>query len=144
MTEEVENALLRGQLFLVAAALKGYLDSKHTKGEDGLLHLAVPPALHEKATSALKDADKRLKDQSWTSRTQPIKVGDQVAVSARFLRSIGCYTGDLPQARGVVKELKQVGDVTIAVVDWGKWEVEPKILAKNLSRVTARGIMDHD
>lgn len=80
----------------------------------------------------------------WASRTTKIKVGDTVAISARFLRSISCFTGDMPQARGTVKELRQVGDVTIAVVDWGRWEIEPKVHVANLSRVTERGVLEVD
>ena len=82
---------------------------------------------------------------TWAERTSKISVGDQVAVSRRFLRSINCYTGDLANARGTVTELKKVGEILVATVDWQGWDVAPRILAGNLSRVTKeRGVMDVD
>lgn len=72
---------------------------------------------------------------SWTSRTSPIKTGDRVAYSARFLRSIGAYTGDLPFARGTVTEIKKLGETTIAVIDWGNEEMASKVNVVNLCRV---------
>lgn len=50
-----------------------------------------------------------------------INVGDRVAYSANFLRSIGCFTGDMPRLRGIVTELKQLGGadgVWLARIDW--------------------------
>lgn len=79
---------------------------------------------------------------SWQSRTQPIKVGDRVAYSAVWLRSTGNFTGDMPFARGVVTELIPLGQTTLAVVDWANPDIPPKVNVANLTRVTARGIIN--
>lgn len=77
---------------------------------------------------------------SWARRTQPIQVGDRVRYSTNWLRSTGCYTGDLPQARGIVKELKVLSpEVVLAVIDWGNPEIPEKVNVKNLERVQQKG-----
>ena len=81
---------------------------------------------------------------SWAEHASKVKVGDKVAISAGFLRSTGQQTGDLSEARGTVTGLKSYGEITVATVDWGSYEVDPKILTKYLSRVTERGVMDLD
>jgi len=53
---EVENALLRGSLFLAARALKDYADARHTKTERGL-QLTVPESLPVRAAEALVRAE---------------------------------------------------------------------------------------
>ncbi|WP_088255326.1 hypothetical protein [Fimbriiglobus ruber] len=58
----VENALLRGSLFLTARSLKNYLDAKHLPTESGL-QLTVPEAIREKAADALARADGMLRDK---------------------------------------------------------------------------------
>ena len=84
---------------------------------------------------------------TWASRTSSIKVGDRVAVSARFLRSTGQHTGDICFCRGKVTELKSYGELTLAVIEWEPLngvapDVPGKMAVSNLSRVTERGIMD--
>jgi len=69
---------------------------------------------------------------SWTHRIQDIKVGDRVAYSRQFLRSIGCYTGDMPHARGTVTGLVQVGSVTLADIDWNLPDLPARVIEKNL------------
>ena len=62
--------------------------------------------------------------------------GARVAYSARFLRSIGAYTGVLPFARGRVADVSDSGIVT---VDWENDfanEVPKRILASNLVLVS--------
>jgi hypothetical protein len=81
---------------------------------------------------------------SWASRTQPIKVGDRVCYSRRFLQSISCFTGDMPQGRGTVIELKPIGQTTLAVIDWHGMDLPEKVNTAKLSRCTEKGIMDHD
>lgn len=75
----------------------------------------------------------------WTERVQPIKVGDRVAYSAAFLRSTGQHTGDIPHAKGTVTELKQLGEVTLAVIEWGNPDIPEKVNVKNLCHVGGRG-----
>ncbi len=79
---------------------------------------------------------------TWSARVQPIKVGDTVQYSAAFLRSISCYTGHLPQARGKVMALQVISpDVTLAEVDWQDDEVPLKVNVRNLERVNERGVV---
>ena len=84
---------------------------------------------------------------SWANRTAPIKVGDRVAVSARFLRSTGQHTGDICFARGTVSALRTLGEMTLAVIAWEPLDEAPpdvpeRMNVKNLSRVTERGILE--
>jgi hypothetical protein len=86
---------------------------------------------------------------TWKSRVQPIKVGDRVAVSARFLRNTGQHTGDICFCRGKVTELKSFGELILAVIAWESLngqqpDVPEKMAVSNLSRCTERGIMDND
>lgn len=86
---------------------------------------------------------------TWASRSQPIKIGDRVAVSARHLRSTGQFTGDVCFARGTVTGLQQLGEITLAVIAWEPLSGSPpdvptKFNVKNLSRVTEKGVLDHD
>ena len=62
----VENALLRGELFLTARALKYFLDSPHKKievGGESMMEITVPQSLYDKARDALNRADRRLKNE---------------------------------------------------------------------------------
>ena len=83
---------------------------------------------------------------SWAERSSAVKVGDKVAYSRRFLRSISCFTGDMPQARGKVTGLKTLSeDVVLAEVEWDLPDLPGRVNVKNLSRVTPeRGVMDVD
>lgn len=47
-----------------------------------------------------------------------IKVNDRVGYSKQFLQNIGCVSGDMPFARGVVKSLRNLGGLTLAEVVW--------------------------
>ncbi len=72
----------------------------------------------------------------WTKRTQPIRVGDTVGYSKRFLQSTGQYTGDAPFARGKVTALLPLGsDTTLAEIDWDKSDLPPRVNVKNLSTI---------
>lgn len=78
---------------------------------------------------------------SWAERTQPIQVGDTVAYSAAFLRSIGCYSGDMPQARGQVTALVPVGkDVLLAEITWDLPDLPARVNVKNLTRARGLGL----
>lgn len=63
---------------------------------------------------------------------EQIAIGDRVMYSARFLRSIGAYTGDLGLARGVVVALKPVGRLVLASVDWHDDDIPRYVHAGNL------------
>ena len=75
---------------------------------------------------------------SWTEKEdKSIKVGDMVAYSKPFLRSISCLTGDLPFARGKVTALIPLGtEVTLAEIDWGNPDIPNRVNVKNLVEVS--------
>lgn len=81
---------------------------------------------------------------SWTDRIQPIKVGDEVAYSRQFLKSIGAYTGDMPQAKGKVTALKSISkEVTLAEIAWeGDADLPQRVNVKNLCKVGGIGYGD--
>ena len=72
---------------------------------------------------------------TWNFRIKSIAVGDRVCYSRTFLQSTGQITGDLPFARGTVTELKPLGEITLAVIDWGDSEIPSKVNVANLSKV---------
>lgn len=43
------------------------------------------------------------------SKSSPLAVGDRVAYSRGFLRSVGVFAGDMPHARGEIKKLTPLG-----------------------------------
>jgi hypothetical protein len=68
-------------------------------------------------------------------KSNPLEVGDNVAYSRGFLRSVGAFTGDMPHARGEIKKLTPLGETTLAEVDWNDAELPPRVNAANLCRV---------
>ena len=72
-----------------------------------------------------------------------LAVGDRVAYSRAFLRSIGAFTGDMPHAKGEITKLVPVGrEVTLAEVSWDRAELPPRVNIKNLCRVGSRRYPD--
>ena len=68
------------------------------------------------------------------------EIGDRVAYSAQWLRNVGLQTGDMPQLRGTVVELKDLGSRVIATVDWdlnGAPYTVMRVLVVNLAHVGA-------
>lgn len=65
-----------------------------------------------------------------------IETGDRVRYSTGFCRSIGAYTGDVPQARGKVTEVAQLGktDLWLARVNWDTPDMPERVNVKNLER----------
>lgn len=61
-------------------------------------------------------------------------IGDRVAYSVQWLRSIGVYSGELPALRGRIKAFKPMGRKTIAVVEWTDGETS-SALVQNLAKV---------
>jgi hypothetical protein len=75
---------------------------------------------------------------SWCDRTLPIQIGETVAYSKQFLRSIACYTGDMPRAKGKVTALIPVGkEVTLAEIEWDLPDLPHRVNVKNLCRVNS-------
>jgi hypothetical protein len=81
---------------------------------------------------------------TWVERTAGVKVGDQVAYSKQFLQSTGQYTGDAPQARGLVLALQPLGQTTLAVIDWQGADLPGRVNIRNLSQVKDGVVMDRD
>jgi hypothetical protein len=64
-----------------------------------------------------------------------INVGDRVRYTGSFLRSISCFTGPLPFARGTVTALRQLGlDLAVATVEWDRPDVPQRVNVANLIR----------
>jgi hypothetical protein len=76
---------------------------------------------------------------SWQQRTQKIKIGDRVAYSAAFLQSTGQYAGDAPHAKGIVVALTQLGESTLAQIEWDTPDLPGKVNVANLCQVGGRG-----
>ena len=80
-----------------------------------------------------------------TRKPCTMKLGDNVAYSASFLRSTGQFTGALPLARGTATALDKFGGQGRALVTV-KWhndycgEVPTKILDCNLAKVGTRAM----
>ncbi len=63
---KVENALLRGCLWVTRQRLREYHDAPHFEIDDDgrpMLEVIVPPSLREKAAEALEKAQGMLKDE---------------------------------------------------------------------------------
>ena len=64
------------------------------------------------------------------------KVGDQVQYKAAFLRNIGTYTGDICFTKGEVTEIKDLGSIKLAVIDWDKPDIPKTVNVNNLKLVS--------
>jgi len=59
---------------------------------------------------------------------EELKVGNEVKYSTKFLRSIGCYTGDIPFANGKIINI----DGDIATINWKNPNLPKKANINNL------------
>jgi len=71
-----------------------------------------------------------------------MKIGDRVKYSREFCQSIGCYTGEIPFARGVITEITNLGETKLARILWNGPDTLPNrvnitnlTLANNPERV---------
>src|SRR4051812_40935673 len=81
-------------------------------GPPGYPHDSQPPG-----TLPRRGPEAEGQRMNWAERARAIQVGDTIAYSAAFLRSIGTYTGVMPRARGTVTALVPVGShVTLAEI----------------------------
>ena len=62
-----------------------------------------------------------------------VLIESKVKYRREWLRSTGQMTGDMPFARGIVKELKPLGQTEIATVDWGNEDIPAKVNVANLT-----------
>lgn len=64
-----------------------------------------------------------------------LNVGDKVRYRTQFLRSIGCYSGPLPFARGEITAIKTHGSsFTLATINWKSPDVPETVNVFNLER----------
>ncbi|HWB12769.1 MAG TPA: hypothetical protein VG826_26320 [Pirellulales bacterium] len=80
---------------------------------------------------------------TWASRVSPIRVGDTIAYSKRFLQSIGCHVGGMAHARGKVTAIEPLGDGILARIQWDTPDLPDRINVKNLSLVKNGMVMEH-
>lgn len=67
-----------------------------------------------------------------------MKIGDKVAYSVQFLKSIGMSHSYLAAARGTVKNINKLSsNFTLVEVDWQDPDIPAKINIKNLAKVGA-------
>jgi len=59
----------------------------------------------------------------------------KVRYKAEFLRSTGIYTGNIPRAKGIILEFIDLGQTTLALVEWDKPGIPTKVNLKNLEVV---------
>ena len=71
----------------------------------------------------------------------PLQIGDRVAYSRAFLKSIGCYTGNLPFARGTIAGFKSLGETVLAEVEWSN-DAPARVNVANLCKVGSVAFAD--
>ena len=72
------------------------------------------------------------------SKKFTVNVGDRVAYSVQFLKSIGESHGEMARARGVVKDTKTFGggSITLAYIEWDEgFDMPEKVAVHNLAKV---------
>lgn len=63
-----------------------------------------------------------------------IAVGDKVAYSVQFLRSIGMSHSEMARARGQVVEVKNYGSMELAQIKWD-CDMPERVNVQNLAKV---------
>jgi ribosomal protein L21E len=71
------------------------------------------------------------------SKTPDFKVGDRVAYSVQWLRSVGMTHTTYGRARGEVTAVKPFGDAVLVSIDWREGEGADRVLSANLAHVGA-------
>ena len=67
-----------------------------------------------------------------------VAIGDKVAYSVQFLRSIGMSHSDMSRGRGTVTAIQPFGDSNqLVTINWDNPELPNKVLAANLAKVGA-------
>jgi hypothetical protein len=64
-----------------------------------------------------------------------VEVGDKVAYSVQFLRSIGMSHSDMAHARGTVSSVMPLGSIQLASIDWGGADMPGRVNVQNLAKV---------
>jgi hypothetical protein len=75
---------------------------------------------------------------SWAEKSRAIQMGDVVAYTATFLRSISCYKGDMSRVKGTVTALVELGrGSTLAEIERNLPDLPGRVHAANLCRVNS-------
>jgi hypothetical protein len=65
-----------------------------------------------------------------------LKVGDRVAYSVKFLKSIYALHSEMSQAKGIVSKIKNLDSVNLVFVEWkGNCNFPEKVVEPNLAKV---------
>lgn len=65
-----------------------------------------------------------------------LKVEDKVRFSTSFLRSIGCFLGEMPLAKGSIKKIKVLeAGCILAEIEWQNYDGSRKVNIKNLEKI---------
>lgn len=71
-----------------------------------------------------------------TYKAPNLQVGDKVAYSVQFLRSIGQSHSDMAHGRGIVTEVKKYSDtLTLVSINWQGADLPNKVNVANLAKV---------
>jgi hypothetical protein len=66
-----------------------------------------------------------------------VSLGDKVAYSVQFLKSIGMSHSDMARARGIVTGVKTLGSLELAEIDWQGHDMPERVNVQNLAKVGA-------
>lgn len=64
-----------------------------------------------------------------------LAIGDRVAYSVQFLKSIGMSHGDMAHARGVVNSIEPLASTLLAVIVWDDPWMPTRVNTANLAKV---------
>jgi hypothetical protein len=70
-------------------------------------------------------------------KTPEFKIGDRVAYSVQWLKSVGMSHSSYAHGRGIVTDVKPCGGMTLVSIDWKAGEGAPRVNAANLAHVGA-------
>lgn len=70
-----------------------------------------------------------------SKRTPTFNVGDKVAYSVQWLKSVGMSHSDYARARGEVTDVRALGGSPLITVEWSDPDIPARILAANLAHV---------
>lgn len=69
-------------------------------------------------------------------KTPSFAIGDRVAYSVQFLKSIGMSHGEMAHGRGVITDIETHGTLVLAVIAWEKnADLPQRVGAFNLAKV---------
>ena len=70
-----------------------------------------------------------------TYRTPDFQIGDKVAYSVQFLKSVGMSHSDMAHARGVIVGFTTLWETKLVSIEWDRGELPYRVNAHNLAKV---------